>query len=294
MINSEFLPEASPFKCIYVDITHRCQMACANCYLPNRTYPDMDEKKLLDLLAKLPRKTDVRLVGGEPTLREDLVELVRKISAMGHRPMLITNGLKLADKNYVQALHDAGLEYAQISLNGYNDDKIYQVIDKMNCAEAKMKAVYNCNEVGLGISISMILIRNLNDHLVSEMLNFAKTLKTPIRVNFRNVGDLGRNMLKNIDNLSADEIVTKICSTIGVERDEFKKYHVSNHQIRYPWKLGTKRSEIVWIKTTDWQNYPIGDFTNEDIETRGIKGRVTEQFTLSPFFEHVKANEFGY
>lgn len=294
MVNVEFAPEKSPFKCIYVDVTHRCQMACANCYLPNRNYPDMDMGKLLELMKQLPRKTDVRLVGGEPTLRDDLVEVVKGIADLGHRPMLITNGLKLADKGYAQSLHEAGLEYAQISLNGYNEDRVYQVIDKMNCADLKMKAVQNCNEIGLGVSISMILVRDLNDHLISDMLKFAKQLKTPVRVNFRNVGDLGRNMLKNIDNLSGDEMVQKICEVIGESEAVFKEFHVSDHQIRFPWKLGSKRSEVVWIKTTDWSKYPMGIFNEEDIERKAIKGRVTENFTLAPFFEHVKMNEFGY
>lgn len=39
-------PEENTFETVMVDITHKCNMACANCYLPDRTPPDMDIKRL--------------------------------------------------------------------------------------------------------------------------------------------------------------------------------------------------------------------------------------------------------
>lgn len=289
-----FEPENNPFQVIYVDITHRCQMACANCYLPNRSIPDMNVDKLYPLLNVLPRKTDIRLIGGEPTLREDLPTIIKHIAEAGHRPMLITNALRLSDLEYCRTLKDAGLEYAQISLNGFNDDKIYQIIDQMACAQKKMAAVKNCDAVGIGVSISSIIIKNLNPHIVGEIIEYSKSLKLPVRINFRNVGDLGRSMAGKIDNLSFDDLITLVSRHIGVSAEEMKQHMTSDNQLRYPFKLGTKRSDTIWIKLTDWNNYPLGVVDVDFIKDKNIKGRVTEDFKLAPFFEHVKLNEFGY
>jgi len=39
-----FPPEQSPYDIVMVDVTHRCNMTCANCYLPNRVLPDIDAR----------------------------------------------------------------------------------------------------------------------------------------------------------------------------------------------------------------------------------------------------------
>ena len=172
-----FEPEQNPFNVLYVDVTHRCQMACANCYLPNRELPDMDLVRFKDLIEKLPAKVDLRLIGGEPTLRADLARIIKLVSDYGHRPMLITNGLKLSDFNYCKSLKEAGLKYAQISLNGYNDDDIYNIIDKMRCSRQKLSAVENCEKLEIGVSISAIIIKGLNLHLIKEIIEFSNPLQ---------------------------------------------------------------------------------------------------------------------
>ena len=45
-------PENSPFKNIYCDIVHRCNMECANCYLPFRHYPDLPKEKVIDFISR--------------------------------------------------------------------------------------------------------------------------------------------------------------------------------------------------------------------------------------------------
>ncbi|TNF33602.1 MAG: hypothetical protein EP312_08685, partial [Gammaproteobacteria bacterium] len=62
-----FAPEDNPFTTLFADITHRCNMECPNCYIPNRDIPDMDAEWLYGILARLPRRTRIRLVGAEPT-----------------------------------------------------------------------------------------------------------------------------------------------------------------------------------------------------------------------------------
>ena len=65
-----FAPEENPFETVMVDVTHRCQMACANCYVPNRDIPDMDIARLEACLAALPERVNLRLIGAEPTKGE--------------------------------------------------------------------------------------------------------------------------------------------------------------------------------------------------------------------------------
>ncbi len=101
-----FAPEENPFETVVADVTHRCNMACANCYVPNRNVPDMDIARLEACLTALPKRVNLRLIGAEPTMRRDLPEIVAMVRRRGHRPVLLTNGLRLARDSYVRTLRD--------------------------------------------------------------------------------------------------------------------------------------------------------------------------------------------
>jgi uncharacterized radical SAM superfamily Fe-S cluster-containing enzyme len=126
-VDRTYPPETSPYETIIIDVTHRCNMACANCYVPNREIPDLDARWLLDVLGRLPRGRYIRLVGGEPTLRNDLPDLIRGIRSLGHHAVVVTNGLRLANREYVRTLKQAGLQIAYLSFNGGFDDDLYEV-----------------------------------------------------------------------------------------------------------------------------------------------------------------------
>ena len=125
----KFKPENNIFNVLVADITHRCNMECSNCYIPNRSIPDMDIKKLYDFIKRLPNRVFIRLIGAEPTMRLDLTNIINNIIQLGHRVSLTTNGLKLGNLNYVRQLKQSGLKYVLISMNGaesikkFNDRK---------------------------------------------------------------------------------------------------------------------------------------------------------------------------
>ena len=87
----ELQPEENTFSNVVIDLTHRCNMECANCYIPNRELPDLDKHKLYEFLKRLPNRTYIRLIGAEPTMREDIFEIISTIKNIGHRPSLTTN-----------------------------------------------------------------------------------------------------------------------------------------------------------------------------------------------------------
>ncbi len=91
-------------------LTYRCNNACAHCYNARpRNYPELDMqtwKKIIDRVWEL-RVPHVVFTGGEPTLRDDLVELVAYAQEKGLVTGLNTNGRKLADPFLLQELiHD--------------------------------------------------------------------------------------------------------------------------------------------------------------------------------------------
>ena len=56
-----FAPEDNPFRTVIADVTHRCNMVCRNCYIPNRDVPDLDADWLIALIARFPRRIRLRI-----------------------------------------------------------------------------------------------------------------------------------------------------------------------------------------------------------------------------------------
>ena len=162
-------PELNTFETVVADLTHRCNMACRNCYLPNRRVPDMDIDGLEACLAALPQRVNVRLIGAEPTMRRDLPEIVSMVRRRGHRAVLATNGLRLARDGYARTLREAGLRHVHISLNGVDDDDWYEAIDGMRCAAKKLRAVENAVGLGMTVNTGTILVRGVNEAAVDRM-----------------------------------------------------------------------------------------------------------------------------
>jgi len=123
----ERVPYALPFNALPVlseiAVTYRCNLACRFCYAgcTCRKGPDGREmttdqvKRVLEIIRRDAQVPSVSFTGGEPTLRDDLPDLVAHARSLEMRVNLITNGTRLTPDR-VAALAEAGLNSAQVSV----------------------------------------------------------------------------------------------------------------------------------------------------------------------------------
>jgi molybdenum cofactor biosynthesis enzyme MoaA len=288
----EYNPEDSKFHSVIADVTHRCNMECANCYIPNRDIPDMDISKLEECIKKFPNRTEIRIIGAEPTVRKDLPNIIEMIRKTGHRPMLNTNGLKLANDDYVRKLFDSGLRTLSISMNGADLDSLYLKTDNMMCAKRKMKALKNCVSMNMFVNINCLIMKGVNEQSISRLVDICKNFNKKIVIRFRNIGQIGRYTLTKEENYTFSDLIKLVSDASGYPVDEINQHHFvdgydEEHNVLFP-VPGTDKK--VWIKVTDWSP------EDSDIPDPGSirRGRITQEFKVAPFFEHVKLNEFQY
>jgi radical SAM protein with 4Fe4S-binding SPASM domain len=106
-----------------IALTYRCNNACRFCYAysPYRDTGEMtteEVKRVIDIIVDDAKVPSLSFTGGEPTLREDLFELIAYGRDKGLRVNLITNGRRCGNNDFVQKLVDAGLNSAQVSIEG--------------------------------------------------------------------------------------------------------------------------------------------------------------------------------
>jgi molybdenum cofactor biosynthesis enzyme MoaA len=273
-VERTFSPETCPYETVIIDVTHRCNMTCANCYVPNRTIADLDADWLISVFKRLPAGRFVRFVGGEPTLRNDLPRLIREARAHGHHPVVVSNGLRFADRAYVRSLKDAGVRVAYLSFNGGFDDELYWIIDEMRCATKKRQAFENLRAERVYTSIGMIIVRGVNEHEVKPVLEAVQGSRNVREFHLRSIGAMGRYMTN--PPLTLDELLDVFAAAAGVDPGSIDRRErtASAHDFTF----GRQR-----VQLTSWPD--LGS------ETRG---RLTPEGLIAPFMEHVIANDGGY
>lgn len=293
----ELLPKNNIFKIIYVDLAHRCNMECANCYLPNRQYPDIDTDRLLDTIKQLPSRTELRLIGGEPTLHRDLPGIIRAVSDMPlkHRIVLVTNGLRLANEAYVKKLIDSGLKTVYLSFNGADDDNVYTVMDNMKCANKKIAAFKNCAKHGIKMAIGCIVAKGINEHVPRRIKEILQNHNVHVSLEFRNVGQIGRYSLEKKQNYTREELLSFLAGVFDFDPSskEWRDSLIDDDSYSWYFPLSPDKAKIcktTGIRITDWSLMDQGYPANDNLK----RGRITQNFTLAPFFQHLKENENGY
>ncbi len=118
-------PTRAPYR-MDLALTYRCDNHCVHCYndREERKPEDFKElstpewKRVLDILWEIG-VPHVTFTGGEPTLREDLPELIRHAEETGIVTGLNTHGRALSDADYVKKLAGEGLDHLQITIESH-------------------------------------------------------------------------------------------------------------------------------------------------------------------------------
>lgn len=301
----ELEPEDNHFTDVTADVTHKCNMACGNCYIPNRDIPDMDTDKLIECISKFPKKTMIRIMGAEPTMREDLPDVIRRIRQSGHRCTLLTNGLRLASNRYVQRLKDVKLSHIYISLNGVDNDDWYEKIDELRCAKTKMLAVDNIARNKFIVDTGTIIVKGINDEAPGRLVSVLKNKGIDnALLRIKNVGQYGDHMVDSNNNYSLNDLIELCADQFGISVDYINSFrdhpiygeYVETDTFIFPIDASSKGKWMhrsgYWVKITDWDS----DHGNKPYPWMGQKrrGRITEDFKIAPLSAHLVANLGGY
>jgi len=133
---------------VFMDVTNRCNMNCPICIATIRGmgfdfHPPLAYfEKVLAAVGRMDPKPVVQLFGGEPTLREDLLEIIAIAKKHGLRPHVVTNGVKLADEEYCQRLCEARVPL-RFAFDGRSADIYERLRHNRGAYDKKMKALEN-------------------------------------------------------------------------------------------------------------------------------------------------------
>ena len=166
-----------PILSFRMSITNRCNLNCLYCH-HDGMLPSKDEMTPLEIekitkIAKDLGVRRVRLSGGEPLIRKDIVDIVDKISQIGFKDISITtNGTYLS--KYSKDLKDAGLDRVNVSLDTLNKDR-YKFLTKKDYLDSVKDGILKAVEVGLNpVKINMVMMKGINEDEVWDMFRFSR------------------------------------------------------------------------------------------------------------------------
>ena len=215
-------------------LTFRCQNDCIHCYAggPHETteLDTLQWKQVIDRLSEIGVFT-LTFTGGEPTLRQDLTELLVYSQNKGMVTGLITNGRKLKDKSYVESLDKSGLDFVQVTLESHKP----RIHDLMTGAKGSWKetveGIKNASQSNVYTTTNSTLSKyNAPDFL--ETVKFIKTL---------NVAAFGCNSL--IHSGKAHTVGEEFALPLETLKELLPKIHEEAH------KLGLK---FLWYTPTQY------------------------------------------
>ena len=137
-----------------IALTYRCNNKCRFCYAfsPYRESGEMtteEVKRVIDIIVNDAHVPSLSFTGGEPTLREDLFDLIAHARQRGLRVNLITNGIRCHDKEFVQKLVDAGLSSAQVSIEGPDAETHDYIVGIPGAFDKTVQGIKNLQETDI-------------------------------------------------------------------------------------------------------------------------------------------------
>lgn len=203
------------FKKIVLDITFACNLSCKVCYRDEH-----GEDMALDTIKKISKKFKgivFVLSGGEPTIRKDLPEIIRLLS-IKNSVIIATNGIKLAELEYVRLLKKSGLKGVLFSLNGF-DDKVLEEINGRKLLNIKTLALANLKKLRINTILSFLLVRDINEDQILKMISYYRENRDFIKeLRIRSMIHVGKYI--NREKYFLSEIADLVSKQLHIQRED--------------------------------------------------------------------------
>lgn len=203
-----------------ISLTDRCNLRCIYCMPEDMTFRPRNELLQDDEIMRLVRLFaglgfgKIRLTGGEPTVRVNVVDLVRNMAGTpGIRKVaMTTNGLLL--HRLARPLAEAGLQRVNISIDTLDPAK-FKKLTRWGQVEDVWAGIHAAEAAGLEIKLNAVVVRNYND--AEDVIDLARlTLHQPWQVRFIEMmpfGDVADFQLAGV--VSEEELRARIAAGLG-------------------------------------------------------------------------------
>lgn len=184
--------------CVLLEVTQRCNLHCPVCFASaGGTSDDSSLEEIglwYDELLKAGGPFNIQLSGGEPTMRDDLANIIRLGKEKGFTYFqLNTNGLRIAqDYSYLETLVQAGLNNVFLQFDGLTE-RPYEILRGKPLLKTKLAAIENCRKAKVGLTLVPTIAPGVNEDQVGDILQFALQKMPAVRgVHFQPVSYFGR------------------------------------------------------------------------------------------------------
>lgn len=226
-------PEHRQHSCtVLLEVTQRCNLGCSYCFAnagAKVSDPDLPTiKGWFEQILQAGGPYNIQLSGGEPTLRDDLPEIIRLGKSLGFNFIQInTNGLRLAaEPSFLKKCQEAGLTSIFLQYDG-TEEAIYEALRGRPLLKQKLQAIEHCRQFNIGVILVPTLVPGINIHNIGAMVEQALSYLPTVRgIHFQPVSYFGRYPAPPGDEqrITIPEVIRAIeeQSAGKITRDSFK------------------------------------------------------------------------
>ena len=173
-----------PVTNLRISLTQECNFRCFFCHREGQRFLAKNEmtpeeiERLVRIASHLGIKK-VKLTGGEPTVRDDIIEIVRLIKPYVVDLSMTTNGSKL--KELAKPLAKAGLDRVNVSLHSLKPE-VYKRITGVDMLETVLEGIEEAVKYLSPVKLNMTVMKGLNDGEIWDMVNFAARTGTILQL----------------------------------------------------------------------------------------------------------------
>ncbi|WP_297470428.1 GTP 3',8-cyclase MoaA [Thermococcus sp.] len=173
-----------PVTNLRISLTQECNFRCFFCHREGQRFLAKNEmtpeeiERLVRIASRLGIRK-VKLTGGEPTVRDDIIEIVRRIKPYVVDLSMTTNGSKL--KELAKPLAKAGLDRVNVSLHSLKPE-VYKRITGVDMLETVLEGIEEAVKYLSPVKLNMTVMKGLNDGEIWDMVNFAARTGTILQL----------------------------------------------------------------------------------------------------------------
>ncbi|MDF2865501.1 MAG: hypothetical protein K0R72_310 [Clostridia bacterium] len=202
-----------------IEVTNKCNMNCHTCYANSGKGVDLELSKILEMMDFVEQTESgnaevLQISGGEPTLHNEILDIIKEGKKRFKHVMLNTNGIRIAeDEEFVCELSKlVGNFEIYLQFDTFNKDTYVKIRNNSNF-ELKQKCIDMLNKYNIPTTLVMTVENGINDSEVGQVISYALDSKCIRGVNIQPVAYFGRkegNTVSRENRSTLTDVINKI------------------------------------------------------------------------------------